>query len=172
MIFVVNGAPGSGKTLFEETIREYSIIPIVLISSVHFVKKIAMDCGWDGTKTAKNRKFLSDLKALLKEWDDVPFKSTVKEVRSALLYFKEEPVIFIDCREPEEIEKFCKELGAKAILIRREITEAAFASNASDDFTNILNYNYDYVIENNGSYEEFITKAINFYKQITEKTSD
>ena len=79
-VFVINGAPGSGKTTFEKFIQEeYS--DCAIISTVDYVKTVAKYVGWDGTKTLKNRKFLSDLKDLLTEWEDIPFISTVEKCK-------------------------------------------------------------------------------------------
>ena len=50
------------------------------ISTVDYVKEIATECGWDGTKTPENRKFLSDLKRVLTEWNEKPLRETVAAV--------------------------------------------------------------------------------------------
>ena len=82
-----------------------------ILSTVDFVKEIATKCGWDGTKDLKNRKFLSDLKDLLTNWNNVPFNKIVQQVKSIEDEWKyynidlNRTAIFIDCREPEEIQK-------------------------------------------------------------------
>ena len=53
-----------------------------ILSTVDFVKEIAKKCGWDGTKDLKNRKFLSDLKDLLTNWNNVPFNKIEQQVKS------------------------------------------------------------------------------------------
>ena len=50
------------------------------VDSVNLVKSLATMAGWDGNKTEKNRKFLSDLKDLLSNWNDVPYKETIKNI--------------------------------------------------------------------------------------------
>ena len=50
------------------------------VSTVDKVKEIAAECGWDGVKSPKNRKFLSDLKDLLTEWGDVPYKDIERKL--------------------------------------------------------------------------------------------
>ena len=82
-VVVINGMPGCGKTTFEEMcsdicdpfaveptshvpgFSEGRVLGIDICSTVDFVKVVARQCGWDGTKNLKNRKFLSDLKDLL-----------------------------------------------------------------------------------------------------------
>ena len=77
-IVVINGMPRAGKDQFVQFCQEH-MAWCKNISTVDFVKQVANFCGWDGTKTPKNRAFLSDLKDLLTKWDDVPFKK-VKSV--------------------------------------------------------------------------------------------
>ena len=140
------------------------------ISTVDFVKQVANFCGWDGTKTLENRAFLSELKALLTKWGDVPYKkveSAAKayEAEAEIYDFSTKDVlIFVHCREPKEIDKFVTRMGAKTLLIRRAATENNEQSNSSD--MDVFNYKYDYVIENNGTLEELEDKAIAFLKEL------
>ena len=60
-IIVINGTGGSGKDTFVEYVSKYA--KVYNFSSVDKVKEIAKLIGWTGTKTDKDRKFLSDLKA-------------------------------------------------------------------------------------------------------------
>ena len=69
--------------------------------------------------------------------------------------------IFIDCREPKEIQKFVDRLGAKTIFIDRKI-EDYNASNHAD--ANVENFEYDIVINNNGTLEDLAAAAMNFIK--------
>jgi hypothetical protein len=61
-------------------------------------------------------------------------------------------VLIIDIREPEEIERAKNEFGAETILITNNRV-APITSNMAD--ANVNNYNYDYVVENNGTLDEF-----------------
>lgn len=169
-VYVINGAPGSGKSTFCG-----KVIDIVgknwgfELSTVDLVKQVATDLGWNGEKTLKNRKFLSDLKDLLTEWDDIPFKDTVRKVRLIEDEFDRydlnfnEAAVFINCREPEEIQRLCMELHAKPILIRREAAEGAAVSNHAD--ANVLNFNYDIEITNNGDLRDLAFLALDFVEQ-------
>jgi hypothetical protein len=169
-IYVINGAPGSGKSTFCE-----KVIDIVgknwgfELSTVDLVKRVATDLGWNGEKTLKNRKFLSDLKDLLAEWDDIPFRDTVRKVRLIEDEFDRyylnfnEAAIFINCREPEEIKRLCEELHAKSILIRRDLAEDAAVSNHAD--ANVLNFNYDIEITNNGDLRDLAFSALDFVEK-------
>ena len=123
-------------------------------------------CGWDGTKTLKNREFLSNLKDLLTEWGDVPYNKIVKEI--ALFDYtlnqydidEDKGFVFVMCREPQEIKKFVDRLGAKTVCIRRKEAENAAVSNHAD--ANVLDYEYDYYIDNNDTLEHLQIAAKHF----------
>lgn len=168
-VIVINGMPRAGKDQFVQFCQKHTTW-CKNISTVDFVKSIARKCGWDGTKTPKNRAFLSDLKDLLTKWGDVPFKEVQREAKvfecEAEMYdfSTDEVVVFIHCREPEEIAKFVKEMNAKTLLIRREAIETADQSNHAD--AEVFNYEYDYIIENNGTLEELEQSAQTFLECI------
>ena len=67
--------------------------------------------------------------------------------------------IFIDCREPKEIQKFVDRLDAKTIFVNREI-EGYIASNHAD--AEVENFEYNITINNNGTLEDLAAAAINF----------
>lgn len=140
-----------------------------ILSTVDFVKEIATKCGWDGTKDLKNRKFLSDLKDLFTNWNNVPFNKIIQQVKSIEDEWKyydidlNRTAIFIDCREPEEIQKLCTTLNAKSLLITRADAENTSTSNHADQ--NVLNYDYDIIIQNNGDLREFARTAIYFVEE-------
>jgi len=155
-IFIINGYGGVGKDTFVELVsvemndhlkRFHTVINF---SSVDKVKEIAREIGWDGKKTEKDRKFLSDLKILTGDYCDMPFLSMKNKVEE---FFKNEEaqVLFLHIREPEEIKRAVKEFNAKTILIIRNSVRH-ITSNIGDK--NVFDYEYDFVIENNGTIEE------------------
>lgn len=167
--FIINGRPRSGKDTFVNFCLEELGAFGKLISTVDFVKKIATECGWDGTKDLKNRKFLSNLKDLLTNWGDVPYKKTLQEIDMFKFDLdcwnvSDKGVVFIMCREPKEIERFERELNAKSLLIRRASVEFEQQSNHAD--SEVLNHKYDYIIENNGTVDELKEKAKEFLKNL------
>ena len=168
-IIVINGAPCSGKDTFVSLCQKH-LLWCGNFSTVDFVKEVARKCGWNGTKTPEIRKFLSDLKDLLTEWDDVPYKKIERAIElyeeEALSYdFSSNDVLcFIHCREPKEIQKFADRMGAKTLLIRRAAVENVEQSNHAD--AEVFNYQYDYEIKNNGTLEELERKAIKFLEEL------
>ena len=147
-VVVVNGMPESGKTTAQEICREILKTlnwNCVIKSSVEWVKEIATFAGWDGVKDDKSRKFLSDLKAALTEWDDAVLKHLVNEV-DYYHYTGDNYVIFIDIREPYEIEKAKEAFNASTLIVRRPQVECNHYNNSSD--MGVFNYKYDYTIWN------------------------
>ena len=172
-VVVVNGRPGVGKSEFERLCKEQCNLFnrvvgfsngrrlwIDITSTVDFVKQVATMCGWDGTKTLENRKFLSDLKDLLTKWDDVPYK--IIECRAQTLPSDSDWIMFVDCREPAEIQKMKERLNATTLLIRRESVEDNETSNHAD--ANVFNYEYDLTIYNNSDIIDLEKKAKDFIK--------
>jgi dephospho-CoA kinase len=148
-IFITNGVGGCGKDTFANFLNKHCVV--WKASSIDKVKCIAKYCGWDGGKTERDRKFLSDLKLLTTEYSDMPFEYIKEQVAR----FKNNTileVLLIDIREPEEIERAKYEFDAETILIRNNRIKP-ITSNMAD--ANVENYEYDYIIENNGTLEEF-----------------
>jgi dephospho-CoA kinase len=177
-VVVVNGRPGCGKTTFEQICRNFCttnsvhfqeerITQVVITSTVDFVKKIAANCGWDGTKTPENRKFLSDLKALLTNWNDLPCKEIQTQAHRLDkwgCYKNYDWILFVDCREPEEIQKLKERLNATTVLIRRPDVEENETSNRSD--AEVFNYDYDLTIFNNSDIINLENEAKKFIEHM------
>jgi dephospho-CoA kinase len=159
-VFIVNGMGGCGKDTFAEILKKH--VTVYKYSSINAVKRIASECGWDGGKTEKDRKFLSDLKLLLTEYTNLPFMDVANKVSDFMddRWYK---IMLIDIREPNEIERAAKAFNAKTILIKNDRVPF-IESNMAD--ANVYNYTYDYVIENNGTLEEFEKNIIEFYNSL------
>ena len=163
-IFILNGSGGVGKDTFVKYVNAYtSILKRITCdhtSSIKLVKSYAHNLGWRGDKTEKDRKFLSDLKVALTEYDDSPFT----DLRNYVYDFRKSrwDILFIDIREPEEIERAKKEFDAKTILIKSDRVEHV-TSNMAD--AGVFDYEYDIVIENNGTLEDLFDTAIKFSKE-------
>lgn len=171
---IINGSGGVGKDLF----CNYTKIVLSSMnkeffnySTVDYVKESAMKLGWNGIKDERGRKFLSNLKAAMIEYNDIPFKITcsfvddfVKSYKSS---YKTEPdgIGFIHCREKKEIDKLVKALSAKKLLIVRDNMEA-ITSNPSDK--SIMDIEYDFVIDNSGNEEDLLRIARFFVEAILE----
>ena len=161
--FIINGTGGVGKDTFIDFIEEYLFhntgYYVSNISSVDGIKEIArFNFGYKGEKTTEWRKSLSDLKDIQTRMCNGPFYFMLEEWR--LNNERDSGFSFFHIREPEEIEKFKTETGAKTILIKRN----GFKTTGNHADENVEKYEYDYIIENNGSLCEFRDAAENFIK--------
>lgn len=172
-IFIMNGQGCSGKDTAVSTIMMYDKMlrnteRIKHISMVGRAKEIAKLAGWNGSKEPKDRKFLSDLKTLLDNYNDCSF-NYISYLIKAPTYFDGKnavptPYIFVDAREPDDIDRLKENFDCTTILIKRG--QAINFGNDADD--NVFNYQYDYVIENNGTLEKFKENVIDFWNLIIE----
>ena len=150
-IFVLNGVGTSGKGVFADYINKY--IPTLKYSIVDLPKEAAKVLGWDGGKTEKDRRFLSDIMDLSTEYNDAPFQDILSLVAdfNNSNDFSEYKVLVIDMRDPKDIARAVKEFKAETILIRNPNVGKIESNHADRD---VENYVYDYIIENNGTLEQ------------------
>ena len=159
----MNGVGASGKGEFVTRINKY--IPTLKYSIVDLPKEAAKVLGWDGSKTEKDRRFLSDIMDLSTDYNDAPFK----DVLSLVTDFKnnkdyaEYKVLIIDMRDPKDIARAVKTFGAETILIDNP-NVGKIESNHAD--ANVNNYEYDYIIENDGTLEQLDAMAKLFVRDI------
>lgn len=151
-VFIINGSGGCGKDTFVSLVAD--ITYTTNFSSVDKIKEIARSAGWDGGKTEKDRKFLSDLKLLFTDYNDLPLNSMKDKYEEFLN--SNSNFLFLHIREPEEIEKAKKIFNAKTILIKRDSVKH-ITSNMAD--ANVFNYDYDIVVNNDEGIEELMDKA-------------
>ena len=163
-VIIVNGPGGSGKDTLEGFVSDIIMQnnqKAEKVSMVTYVKQIAEKCGWDGGKNFADRKFLSDLKQALANWNDSPYEYVKLFIKQ--MEINQVDVVFVDAREAEDIDRLKKDFGAITVLIKREALPKAYGNIADD---NVYNYTYDYVVENNGTLDELKQSAETFYKDI------
>ena len=173
-IIIINGLASSGKSTFISFCKDYyektvTATLVYELSSVDKVKDIARYCGWDGTKTAENRQFLSDLKGVLAKWNNLPINSIFTSINTAVQnhpYF--DHVFFVNSREPEDIEKIenmAKEnnYDVKKICI---VNPNIKSNEVPELIAGIQSIKYDKTIINDGNLGEFYDKAKEFCQDI------
>lgn len=164
-VYVVNGLPTSGKTTFENFVKKEAekINKKVFITSiVNIVKVYAESLGWENTKTAADRKFLSDLKDTLEDWKDIPFTSLKADYK--MTEKNGIDIMFIDAREPKDIERIKEEFNAEAILVQRDELFNQKQSNHADNA--VYDFSYDYIIYNNEDLNNLRNSAIIFLESL------
>ena len=157
-IVVINGTGGSGKDTFISFVSKYARVKN--FSSIDKIKEIAKLMGWSGEKDEKARKFLSELKRISTEYNDLAYTEIKKEI--AEFQKNNAEILFIHIREIEEIKRVVRDFSAKTLLIKRE-NLANITSNLADALVD--NYNYDYLIIND-SLENLNKKAQEFVQSL------
>lgn len=177
-IVVINGSSDVGKDTFANFCADY-VDYYANISTIDFTKMLARKCGWKGTTTDTDRKFLSDLKQLLVDYDDIPFKMVLKEVNRRHLEIiqttnllqldsaGQKSIVFIRCKEPEEIDKLVKHFNAVSLLLTRKGIEVN-PTNEAD--ARVLDYNYQFVLGNDGTLDDLKVLAKTFVEKIFGET--
>jgi hypothetical protein len=165
LIVVINGKGGSGKdtlaNFVAEQMREGSA---EVVSSITPIKEIAYKYGYsDDDKNLMARRFLSELKAVFIEWNDLPLMY-LGPIIDDFLDTPSKKLLFVMIREPVEIKKFktlvdrklvdltkegnCPSTEIVTLLIKRPEVDSIDFCNESDDYVD--NYNYDYIYNNDG----------------------
>jgi hypothetical protein len=137
-------------------------------SSVDHIKNVAKELGWNGGKSEEDRKFLSDLKDLATEYSDMPFKKMAHRIDIFKQHTKYE-VLFLHIREPHEIKRMVDYCNAKTLLIKNSRI-APIISNHAD--ANVIDYEYNYVVYNNGSLDDLEKQAVEFIEWLKECDED
>ena len=163
-VYIINGKAGVGKDKFIKYVSKYAYV--VNFSSVQALKDIAAKYfGYnDNIKSDKDRKFLADLKALTTEYCNFSFNSVI-EAYKAFKDISYTEIMFIHCREPEEIKKLQDEIPeAETLLIvaDRRVTKTVDNNHADKD---INNFEYDIIINNDGSLEALDNIAKDFVNE-------
>ena len=162
-IYITSGVGRSGKDTFCEFISKY--IPTYKYSIVDLPKEAAKVLGWDGGKTEKYRKFLSDVMDLSTDYNDAPFKdvlSLVTDFKNSK-DFDECDVLIIDMRDPKDIARAVETFGAETILVRKPDAKKIESNHADRD---VENYKYHYIIENDGTLEQLDLMAKFFVREV------
>ena len=160
-IVIINGSGRVGKDTFVHTVAKFAYV--MNFSSVDKIKKAAEVLGWDGGKSEKDRKFLSDMKDLSTAYNDCPFRSMREKVSE--FYNSEADILFLHIREPEEIERAKKEFNAHTLLIIRNSVDHVKSNHAD---ANVFCYDYDFTVLNDGDLTDLAIRARRFVEELKE----
>jgi CO dehydrogenase nickel-insertion accessory protein CooC1 len=144
LVIVINGKGGVGKDTLCEIICEH--YNCVNVSSITPIKQIASRYGWNGEKDLKSRRFLSELKRVFSEYNDLPNQYLINEYKSFLN--SDNQIMFVHIREKDQIEKFVEGIDGNCItlLITRRIGDNGngIYGNDADDLVDEFTYDYHY----------------------------
>lgn len=164
LVVIINGAGGVGKDTICSVLSDHFIT--YTYSSITPIKEAAAVIGWEGEKTDRDRKMLSDLKNICIEYNDLPFKYMSEKLEEVRTYRIADVVIF-HIREPQEIDKFKRYVidrgyTCKTLLIRSERVQQSYGNHADDD---VENYPYDMVYQNDGTLENLDRDFMTFLEK-------
>lgn len=164
IVIIINGKGGAGKdTVCEVTARFFKT---KIISAITPIKEIATNYGWSGEKDNKSRKFLSDLKRVFIEYNDLPNRYLENEY--SIFKKSDFDILFVHIRENDQIDDFKRRIDLKSItmLVRSAKIEDKNKQygNYSDD--NVEDYPYDYYYTNGKPLDVLIPDFMNFISNI------
>lgn len=162
-IFILNGVASTGKDTFVKYINECGV-DAVHYSYVDFTRSILDQAGFPvNNKTDEMRTLLCEVNDSLEKFNDYPFIDCCNIAKDFYNNFLEGEWLFIDCREPEKIERLKRATKAKTVFIVSD--KPVTASNKADK--SVMNgYAYDYYINNTGTLEEFKNNTKKFIYSI------
>jgi hypothetical protein len=168
-IFIINGSGTSGKDTVVDFVRNNfsKYFNIYNVSSIDKVREAAKLLGWTGSKDETDREFLHQLKMIASKF----YNHSLLYMLSSLKDFESPYICFFHVREPKEIEIFKESLlnsptPVFTILIQRN-NNKVFSNDAD---SNVKNYRYDYIIDNNGSKYDLECKVVKLFNKILEGT--
>lgn len=171
-VIIVNGSGGVGKDTFihfvvTQIYFKYTDTAFKTYSIIDPIKDLMKKIGVDLNKDEKNRKFMSDFKLLIEDYNDLPYQELIKTFEMAYSY-SDNSVFIAVMREPKDISRFITELthvygfdgkDIYTVLVCNDRVKP-ITSNIADASVNDIKYNV--VIDNNGTYEELRNKAKEF----------
>jgi hypothetical protein len=160
-VVIINGSGGVGKDTFVELCSKYC--NVINISSVHIIKRVARDLGWNGGKTEKDRKFLSDLKLLADGYNDHSHQY-IKESIEKMGRYSNVDVLFIMLRDIEDIQRFKNEFPTIITLLIKNKNVGSILSNPAD--ANVENFKYDCIVDNDSTVKDLDKVVCSFVKGI------
>lgn len=152
-LFVISGKGSSGKDTFVNFIKNYCSqdLKVTNFSSIDYMKWIAknfLNINVD-LKSHKLRKFLSEFKRILTEFNDFPFKRCCDIIDGA----ESDEILFLHIREKSEIEKL-KVKYPNLMVIYVDNNQIISYGNDSDDKCDEVVDIADVIIYNEGTLED------------------
>jgi hypothetical protein len=156
-------APRSGKDTFIKFIQQFSEEEVLSFSSVDYIKYLTekhLDININN-KTPELRKFLSEFKRILTEYNDYSFKSCVNAIES----LQENQHLILQVRELSEIEKIKKAYpNVVVVSVERDTVPDVFGNKSDDEVKGIqpdlVIYNYGSLIDLSKTAQWFVSRYI------------
>lgn len=157
-VVIINGTGSCGKDTVDEIVSKYC--KTYRIDSVGIPKYVlGLRCvGWDGVKTPRARKALSELKRVLSEFNDCIFVDMVAKLVGVFMSRSfDYEYAFVHIREKAEIDRFysyCVDMGysvKKCLVLGRH--ERNWGNDSDDNPDYFDPDDYDIVLYNDSDLE-------------------
>lgn len=157
-VIILSGKARSGKNEAASIIKN-KLNKSVIISYASYLKEYSKNIlNWDGSEDAKPRSFLQEIGDIVKKIDPKFLVNRILEdIEVYSNYF--DYVIISDARFKNEIEEIKNKYDSIVIRINRDGNDLTQEEQNHNTETSLDDYNdYDYIIDNNGSKEEYKNK--------------
>jgi len=163
-IVFINGSAESGKDSVVKIVQGSGLFYIYNYSTIDPCREATDALGIPREpKDETLRSMLSDLKDIWSKYYDGPFKYIRVCLSTSRIIKKSHPIVsFVHSREPKELTRFKKKYPKSiTLLVRRP----GYSLNSNHADANVEKFDYDYYIENDGSYKDLIKKVDIFIKE-------
>lgn len=157
---IINGVARSGKDTFIAMCGQHTAVKN--ISSIDQLNDFARQIGWDGNKNDKYRKFISELKQLVVNFNDAPTNYLLSQIK---LHQASDGVLFMHVREATEIAKIQRYSPLRVITLKI-VRNVAVPQNSADLDASGGYRHYDYVIYNYTTLFDLANEAKLFVDQL------
>lgn len=167
MLVIINGSSGSGKDEFVKITMDefFDVISIYNRSTIDPAKEAMRCLGWNGDRTPKDRQMMVDIKKAWIKRDEFACTNYVRGIYNIYKDFNDSVIVFVHCREPEEIHKIVEKMpDVKTLLVSGRGTAY---ENGADNMVN--DYSYDYYVFNDGTLDDLRKNVIKFINWLTNK---
>lgn len=164
IVIIINGKGGAGKdTVCEIAAQHYRT---KIVSAITPIKEIAYKYGWNGEKDKKSRKFLSELKRVFIEYNDLPNQYLEKEYQK--FQQGDLDILFVHIRENDQIDDFRRRVSGTCVtmLVRSPKIDGNLEGygNYSDD--HVEDYKYDYYFINETNRKDLEPNFLRFLNEL------
>ena len=157
-VYCILGSPRGGKDTFVNFVKSY-YEDTLNFSSVDYIKWLShKHLGINvNKKDDKVRKFLSEFKRILTEYNDFPYQ----QCKLAIESLEENQVIFLHIREKEEIDKVKKDFPQTKVIF---VDNGEIKSHGNDSDDKVTDVEPDIIIYNDRTLED-LSKTAKWFTQ-------
>lgn len=164
-VILISGKAQHGK----DTLASYIQAQSTNLGILHFANELKEDAiflGWNGEKDDKGRRFLQQLGDVMKDYHGITYYADRSKNKIDDCNFRQGYII-PDWRLPYEVNPF-KDIDVITIRIERPNFDNGLSDEAKSHIseTALDDYDFDYVIINDGTFEELELKALHLVSEL------